>query len=217
MVPSPILRAHDQSTPPLHWNVNKLVGVPIPVSEADPEVCGWSCLPPELKEIIWGQCSVPQLARVATTCREFCTHLRTLRSTLKTLTVPPGKPRLAVVENESGHNDFRLMRKFCWAISLLCVSTSSKAGPHVSPHLRRVVLSPFAGRFSANKFSVTLLLGMYITWTVFGRAGQEGVGGHGGGIWGCHQGVCRQVPGRLRPPAALAGVLPDCAGQVGLF
>ena len=67
---------------------------PIQALEADQEVCGWGSLPLELKEIIWGQCSLAQLARVAITCREFCAHLRTLRSTLKTLTVPPGEDRL---------------------------------------------------------------------------------------------------------------------------
>jgi hypothetical protein len=68
-------------------------GGAVTVREADPDICGWGSLPLELKEIIWGQCSVPQLARVATTCKEFCDHFRALRGSLKTLTLPSGDHR----------------------------------------------------------------------------------------------------------------------------
>ena len=48
----------------------------------------------------------------------------------------------------------------------------------------------------------------------FNRAVQEDAGGHGCGVWGCYKGDSGQVQGRIQSPAALAGLLPGCAGQL---
>jgi len=81
----------------------------------EPEgACSWNVLPEDVKDIILGLLPSRDLARAASTCKEFARRVNTGRLNAKTLTIPSGLSLHGIISMVAGHPNARSVSLARW-------------------------------------------------------------------------------------------------------